>query len=531
MIRYLAIQMAIMFGAMVGAAIALFVAFSALFEDGPHLAMSLLGGLILGVALMLGRNALIWLSRRRLLAGAAGRVVADGRQEIALRGTIHAMLEPPLVLPFLPGPVVSASYQVSAPPDPNAPRRSGKSQRVSSVTHMSGIVSVGAALRVEGVDIPILAYASPLDFPEQRIPANSVADGLVAHAAGIRSVNAAALGMAEAVSLVNSFGPDGPIARRDEFALTDLAEALERPGALLKVQAIPEGAEVCVIGTYEPGSRAIDASPNWGGVSIYAGDATRARRYMLRKAVGTGVVAALMAVFSTFGLGAIMALDQIDDATRLAELRSAVRTGQVELARPLLARGLADDPATMRALVDAAPNSPMLRLLSDHGADLDGPAPDGEPWLISAAMTGLYERSRDLIEAGASVAVRGGPGRLTALEWAADLGNILLAQYLHEERAPGRVADPFALEFIDDPDDPALAVLAALYTAGPLPVSGGFGAGIALEFEGGLSDGTITTHYLNDGQQTRAHVMERRGADWELLRVTAVGPVGGEMAP
>jgi ankyrin repeat protein len=204
-------------------------------------------------------------------------------------------------------------------------------------------------------------------------------------------------------------------------------------------------------------------------------------------------------------------------------LHGHIQFGRVDAARAVLERGLVIDPARMEQMVADAPNGPTLALLAQFGADLDGVDAAGVPRLIAAAMRGDMERLRDLLDAGAAPDIRGGPGNLSALEWAADRGDAFTASFLQERGVPGRVAVQTALNLIEDAAHPAIVALRGLYEGPtPFPHTGGFGPEDGLEFEGGLGDAEMVTIFVNNSRDLRAHVLERRGGDWALVRITPI---------
>lgn len=523
-IRIVVVRLLIM--ALVGllAALGLYFVFDLLFQDGPILPFALIGGGLIGVASGLLHTARDWLARRKLLTGAVGRADGQGVREVALRGRIVAR-EAPLHLPFWEVPLVAAQYSVTAKGQGHVVHRSKGSSANLKHVHMAGLVATPTALRLDGGDITLFGFPSPTDFPEVTIPAAPLAKEILAHAARPGITRPQGFSPADALALLNSYAQDQGGNKAEEFALPSLPDALAQPDALLKMQAIPDRAEVCVIGTYDPAAGGLVANFAWGGIGIYPGDAAEARALLLRRAVGTGLAAAAMAGIATIGLGILLALFQVDDATRLTELQNHIRFGRIEAARPLLEQGLARDPALQQQMVADAPNGPTLALLAQYGADLDSMDANGVPLLIAAAQRGDFERLHDLLEAGAAREIRGGPGYLTALEWAADRGDVFMADFLQTAGVPGQVARQSAMTLIEDMDHPAFTTLRGLYDSpSPFPHVNGFGLEDQLEFEGGMGDDDIVTLFVNNGVELRAHVMQRRGSDWEVLRITRIDP-------
>ena len=522
MIRLLVIRLLLMGVAALVATVGLLLAFDALFDDGPFFAFALTGGALIGVAAGLLRNSIDWLARRRLLSGASGRADGTGRREVALRGRIVAR-EAPLHLPFADGPLVAAQYAVTAKGQDRLIHGSKGSSANSDHVHMAGLVAVPCALRIEGVDIALHGFPSPADFPEEKRPAAPLAASILSHAATPGIMRDQGFSPADALAVLDSYSHNSGAGQIEEFAVPSLPDIVTRPDALVKLQAIPEGAEVCVIATYDPAAGRLVANVAWGGIGLYPGDAAQARNDMGRRAIRSTLLAAALAGFATFGLGGIIALVQPDDATRMAELQSNIQYGRIDAARQLLERGLVIDPTEMEQMVAEAPNGPTLALLAQFGADLDGRDAEGLPLLIAAAMRGDMERLRDLLEAGASPDMRGGPGYLSALEWAADRGDVFMASFLQEQGVPGQVAVQSGLHLIEDAAHPAFVALRGLYEAPtPFPHADGFGPEDRLKFEGGLGDADIVTLYINNTIEVRAHVMQRRGNDWALLRITPI---------
>ncbi|WP_151702406.1 ankyrin repeat domain-containing protein [Nitrincola alkalilacustris] len=539
--RRLAKRLLILAGAILVCILVLYLAMTQMFDEGELGVLAVLGGLILGVALALCRNGIEVLMRRHMLSGAWGRIRPGGARVVALTGQLAAR-DTPLTLPFVKGPQLSVAYEVrETPPTKHDQRFRNATGPARSYLHMGGMLAADTLLKLDSIDLPLLGPLMADNFPQTKTPAANLAEPILAHAASPGVAMQEHPSAIDALSLIDIIGTQGHGSFRFEWAKASLADVL---GAAisgttpcdLEIRSIPAGAEVSVVGLYDPAAGGLLPNPNSGLIEVFPGDAREARSEMLQSAgrkFGMGLFLILFALSITLVLPHLL---QTSDEERVVRLDKIESISLAELS-DALARGLVPSSEQLDELYDRIlfdylrlETDDLLTLLVEQGADPNRMRPDGTLPLIRAAMAADGERVGYLIDAGANPNVRGGPGSLTALEWVADLGQFFVAASLLEREVglSGEIPDPTRLEWLPDDGGAPLDALADAYAAGQVTPPWLDTNGEMIHFTGGVSDGSVASLRLSDGDETRVHTLRLETGGWRLIRVTVLEePVWG----
>jgi hypothetical protein len=502
--------------------LALYLLLSGRYPYGPAATLAVLGAPMLAVAFALIRNSIELLYRRRLLAGAWGKLRDGGTRKVALTGTLVPVGDP-VSLPFVSGEHVSIAYSVTDSFRIRAKyahsAHYGWTGSTITNTYIGGLIGTDCVLRLEVGDVPILGFADPAWFPQIRVSAVEVADAIREHLHSGKVVERPGFSVGEARTLFDTIGENYTGELRFEWCRTDAAGILGGKETRVLINAIPVGAEVSVMGIYDPQAGGLRGDPAFGSLEVYPGNALEARRDMAARAARWLAMACFLIAFSTLGFLGIMALVQEDDDALRDQLTHALRVSNIDTTERLMKRGVTLDPAELDAIVREAASPMSLRALVDAGADLERVDEDGLTPLQAAVRGSRPEHVRTLLGAGANPSVRGGRYGLTAFEWATDRGDFSSAEFLRAAGGSGIGPDPATLDALPPDGGAPLVALSALYAEGQIGADGF--RGFPVDFLEGVSDGRLASLRLTDGERILVHLLELNAAgDWSVVRIT-----------
>jgi len=303
LVRKMVTQLLTLAGLILACMVGFHLAMRFVFDRNDLGYLAMVSGLIMGVALALGRYGVRLLHRRHMLGGAWGRIQAGGAQLVALSGRLEARDEP-LWLPFVESPLLGAAYEVRETPHTKYEHRfRNRSGPRTTHLYMGGMLSTDAVLKLDAGDVPLLGPVLAEQFPQIKVPVASAAETILAHARdpGVNPQERPDLTGASA--MLNAIGQQRHGAFRHEWVSPELADVIgmAKAGTTecdLELRHIPPGAQVSVVGLYDQAAGGLLPNPDSGLIEVFPGDAHEARSDMLKSAQRKLAMALFLLVFS-----------------------------------------------------------------------------------------------------------------------------------------------------------------------------------------------------------------------------------------
>lgn len=309
LIRLLVIRLLVMLALIVACIVGLYFGIKHFIGGDEILVLAILGGMVMGVALTFLRNGLEILSRRRLLAAAHTSIPAGKPGVIALTGKLNPVGKT-LQIPFLDGEFVAITYQVTETIITKYRNQTSQtSGPPKTIQHMGGLLSTPGVLQFESGSLPLCAVLIAENFPSRKTPSANFAATLRERAAAPEVILREKYRPSDGLDLIEQIGglPGGDLVH--EWYLPSLTEVVESSQCHLEVKSIPAGAEVSVVGHYDPHTDRIFPNPLIGMLEIYPGNAREACRQMLKSAGQTFLTSGLLIIFSlliSFGIATLL---------------------------------------------------------------------------------------------------------------------------------------------------------------------------------------------------------------------------------
>lgn len=398
-------------------------------------AVSALGANLFLIASRQRREHLRLLSRAR-----SGHPPREGRAT-AVFGTLHPVGEP-IRAPFTGVECLAYGYRVCARDLVPNISDDGPAETETEVTKAFGRAQAAVEVHTAAGPVRLLGTPDLGSFPERFVSGAAEMERAKEY---LRSQFTRLYAPSAQIDALSSGEAAPGTVRRDwlspSLGIQDITELYER--------RIPPGSEVCAVGVYSTeGPALVEGGPAGLEMSLYPGDPARVAAdvdRMGRSSRRVGLGCFLVACLAIWGVVAFLqqGVAAGDAVARREELITAVRTGQAERVRVLLAAGAEPDllDEARRPLLLLATELDTVRLLIENGAPLDGADSRGRTALMTAAVRGRTELVRLLIESGADVTLTDDEGH-TALDLARRLAPPETVQLLNRAGAPEGTRPP-----------------------------------------------------------------------------------------
>lgn len=476
------------------AAAGLHQVFSGQFEPPGDLWGAVGGGFLIASGWGLLRNLLMSLRRRRLLRRESPPV--DGK-ECASAGNIFAIGEP-LKTPFEQQECISYGYDVTQQRYISSRGLEKQQSRIEKLSLMGGYAMCPCVVRSGMRELKILGFPVPEAFPKTEFQATAIAAKIQRYIGATTFAADTGPSVTSVWKEVRDLFSEDDGSHRYDWRTASLESELRDERTKVSEQYVPNGAAVCVFGTYSQQKGGIINNFRVGVLEVLPGTRADGLKKLGRRVLSQGIGALCCFALGTAGASALLTVRELRSSRihqlHLDRLGAAIRADDIKAAIHEIDRGASPNTAT-QFIDEALPylrSEAMLQVLTKSGLDINRTLPAGETMLIAAVRRGNRQLAQWLLQAGADSARRQTGWGNRAVEYAFDARDSELFQLLRERGANGYFVPDGAGSPVSDPGNgemEAIRQFLLAYEAADVPRLRALTDGWPEEFFSSLSRG------------------------------------------